>query len=142
MFLLDANVVVAAFRGDHPHHRTARDWLEGVVTDAEPFAVPATVWTSFLRLVTHRRVFPVPTPRAEAFAFVDAVVGQPNHLPVNPGPRHLTLLRRVSDDADANGDLMPDAVLAAIAVEHRCVVATFDRDFARFTSVEHHLLRA
>jgi toxin-antitoxin system PIN domain toxin len=139
VFLLDVNVVVAAFRGDHPLHGVARPWFDDVVTGDEPFAVPPAVWASFLRLVTNRRVFPLPTPRAEAFAFLDAVTGQPNHLLIGPGPRHLTVLRQACDEAEASGDLVPDAVLAT---EHGATIATFDRDFARFGGVGHHLLRA
>jgi predicted nucleic acid-binding protein len=62
---------------------------------------------------------------------------QPHCLRIDPGPRHLTLLRELCDEADASGDLIPDAVLAAIAAEHHCDVVTLDRDFARFTSVRH-----
>lgn len=103
----------------------------------EPFTVPLTVWASFLRIATNRRIFAVPTPRAEAFDFVEATRGQPHHLRVEPGPNHLRLLRGLCEEADLVGDLVPDAVLAAIAVEHACRVATLDRDFARFSSVEH-----
>nr|WP_269062545.1 TA system VapC family ribonuclease toxin [Mycobacterium canetti] len=76
-------------------------------------------------------------PPNRAVAFVDAVTAQPHHLPTSPGPRHLMLLRKLCDEADASGDLIPDAVLAAIAVEHHCAVVSLDRDFARFTSVRH-----
>lgn len=69
-----------------------------------------------------------------AFAFIDAVTGQPHHLAVGAGPRHLGLLRDICDQADTSGDLIPEAV-AALAVEPHCEVATLDRDFARFTSV-------
>jgi uncharacterized protein len=79
----------------------------------------------------------VPTPLDDAFSFIEAVRSQPNHLGVDPGPRHLTLLRRGCDGADATGDLVPDAVLAALALEHGCTVATLDRDFTRFTDVRH-----
>ena len=103
----------------------------------EPFAVPVLVWASLLRLATNRRIFAVPTPRADAFAFVEAVRAQPLHLPLAPGPRHLLILRRLCDEADALGDLIPDAVIAAVAAEHGCEVVTLDRDFARFPSVPH-----
>jgi hypothetical protein len=140
MYLLDVNVVLAAHRDDHPHHEFVRTWFDELVTGDDPFTVPAPVWGSFLRLATNRRVFPVPTPLDAAFAFVDAVAGQPHHLPLGPGPRHLSLLRAQCEEADARGDLVPDAVLAAIAVEHGCTVATLDRDFARFPSARHVLL--
>jgi uncharacterized protein len=142
VYLLDVNVVLAAHRADHPHHGCVRPWFEDLLAGDEPFTVPATVWASFLRLATHRRIFEVPTPRHEAFAFIDSVVGQPHHLIVSSTRRHLALLRQLCDEADALGDLVPDAVLAAIAGEHGCAVATLDRDFARFTSVPHRLLHA
>ena len=135
MFLLDVNVVLAAHRADHPDHGIVRPWFDQLLAGDESFTVPNVVWGSFLRLATNRRIFDIPSPRADAFAFVDATCAQPHHLATNPGPRHLALLRELCDEADASGDLMPDAVLAAIAVEHHCGVVTLDRDFARFTSV-------
>jgi toxin-antitoxin system PIN domain toxin len=103
----------------------------------EPFGVPMLVWASFLRIATNRRIFEVPTSRPEAFDFVDSVIAQPLHTPVDPGPRHLTLVRRLCDEADAVGDLIPDAVLGAVAVEYDCQLVTLDRDFARFPTVRH-----
>ncbi|CKH00384.1 type II toxin-antitoxin system VapC family toxin [Mycolicibacterium smegmatis] len=137
MFLLDVNVVLAAYRADHPDHATVRPWFDRLLDGDGPFTVPVQVWASFLRLVTNRRIFPVPTPRDDAFAFIEAVNGQPHHVPVSAGPRHLALLHQLCDEGDASGDLIPDAVLAAIAHEHHCDVATLDRDFARFTTVRH-----
>jgi toxin-antitoxin system PIN domain toxin len=140
MYMLDVNVVVAAHRDDHPRHPAVRTWFDSLIAGDEPFTVPVPVWASFLRIVTNRRIFAVPTPRAAAFSFVDAVAEQPHHLATGPGPRHMTLLRAQCDEADALGDLVPDAVLAALAAEHSCTVATLDRDFARFPSVHHELL--
>lgn len=137
MFLLDVNVVLAAHRGDHPHHGTVRPWFDQLLDGDDPFTVPILVWASFLRLATNRRIFEVPSPRAEAFAFIDTTCAQPHHVLTGPGPRHLTLLRELCEEADASGDLVPDAVIAAVAAEHSCEVATLDRDFARFTSVRH-----
>lgn len=138
MFLLDVNVVLAAHRGDHPHHPGVRPWFDALLAGAEPFMVPLVVWGSFLRLATNRRIFPVPTGLDEAFTFVDAVLAQPGHLGLGPGPRHLTLLRSLCEETDATGDLVPDAVVAAIAAEHSATVATLDRDFARFSTVPHY----
>lgn len=140
MYLLDVNVVLAAHRGDHPQHGAVRPWFDRLVAADEPFTVPTVVWVSFLRLATNRRIFTVPTPRADAWAFVDATLRQPHHLLLGPGPRHLALVRRLCDEGDAIGDLVPHAVIAAVAAEHDCAVATLDRDFARFPSVRHLLL--
>jgi toxin-antitoxin system PIN domain toxin len=137
VFLLDANLVLAAHREDHPHHASVRGWFDQMLAGDERFAVPMLVWASFLRLATNRRIFEVPTPRADAFEFIDATRAQPLHLPIAPGPRHLALLRTLCDEADALGDLMPDAAIAAVAAEHNCEIVTLDRDFARFESVRH-----
>lgn len=137
MYLFDVSLVVAAHRRDHVHHHRARPWFDAAMAGGEPFAVPIGVWHSFLRLTTSHRVFPVPTPRVEAFAFIEATVSRDHHRAVAPGRRHLELLRRLCDEGDAKGDLVPDAVLAALAVEFGARVVTLDRDFARFPSVEH-----
>lgn len=137
MLLVDVNVVLAAHRGDHPQHDALRPWFDGVVAGGEPFSVPTVVWASFLRVATNRRIFEIPTPLSEAFGFLEAVCAQPHHLLLGPGPRHLALLRRLCEEASASGDLVPGAVIAAIALEHGCRVATLDRDFARFSSIEH-----
>jgi uncharacterized protein len=137
VLLLDVNVVLAAHRDDHPHHAPVRSWFDAMLAGDERFAVPALVWASFLRLATNRRIFEIPTPRPEAFAFAAATCAQPLHLWIGPGPRHLALLADLCDEADASGDLVADAVIAAVAVEHGCEVVTLDRDFARFDSVRH-----
>jgi toxin-antitoxin system PIN domain toxin len=137
VFLLDVNVVLAAHRADHPGHRDVRAWFDDLLAGDDTFTVPTVVWGAFLRLATNRRVFTVPTPRDEAFAFVDATCAQPHHLLTSPGPRHLEVVRRLCNEADATGDLVLDAVVGAIAVEYGCEVVTLDRDFARFASVRH-----
>jgi toxin-antitoxin system PIN domain toxin len=135
VYLLDVNLVLAAHRGDHPAHGRVRTWFDETLAGQEPFAVPVAVWGSFLRLATNRRIFEVPTPRADAFAFIEATRAQPLHVPIAPGPRHLELLGRLCDEADAVGDLVPDAVIGAVAVEYSCELVSLDRDFARFPSV-------
>lgn len=140
MFLLDVNIVLAASRDDHPQFPLVRPWFDELIAGDEPYSVPTLTWHAYLRLATNRRIFPVPTQRAEAFAFLEATCGQPHHLLTTPGPRHLGLLQRLCAEADAVGDLVPDAVLGAVALEHGCEVVTLDRDFARFSSVQHRRL--
>jgi uncharacterized protein len=141
-WLVDVNVILAAHRDDHPAHQAVKPWFDRLLTNDIPFTVPSLVWASFLRLATHFRIFVTPTTIGEAFAFIDALTSQPHHLRLEPGPRHLSLLRNLCDEGGASGDLVPDAILGSLAVEHGCVVATMDRDFARFPSVEHELIRA
>jgi toxin-antitoxin system PIN domain toxin len=137
VLVLDVNVVVAAHRDDHQHFPVVDDWFKGILAGPAPFAVPFVVWASFLRLVTSPRIFDPPTPLADAFAFVEGICTQPNYLPMHPGPDHMRLLGAICLDANATSDLIPDAVIAAIALEHGAVVASFDRDFARFSSIDY-----
>jgi toxin-antitoxin system PIN domain toxin len=135
VILLDVNVVLAAHREDHPHFGVARPWLERTLAARAPFSVSELVAGSFLRIATNSRIFSLPTPLSDAFAYLRALRNQPSHALLGPGPMHLQLLERLCDEADAKGDLIPDAQLAAIAVEHACELVSFDRDFARFAEL-------
>ncbi len=130
--VLDVNVVLAAHRRDHPSFPDVRPWFDRLLGSERRFSVPDAVWASFVRISTHRRIFSVPTPLADAFSFIGAVRAQPHHLEVVPGSRHLGLFEQFCHDADATGDLVADAYLAAVAVELGCELVSLDRDFARF----------
>lgn len=136
MIVLDVNVILAAHRADHPHHRAVRPWFDELTAGAEQFAVPDVVWAAFVRLATNRRIFEVPTPLADAFAFLKAVRTHPHHLSVVPGEQHLALFEDLCLRFDAAGDLAPDAYLAAITLEQGATLASLDRDFARFGDLE------
>ena len=83
-------------------------------TSSPKFTVPVGVWASFLRLATNRRIFTIPTPLHDAWAFIDAVTAQPHHLLLGPGGRHLALLRKLCNEGGATGDLVPDAAIGAV----------------------------
>lgn len=134
MKVLDVNVVLAAYRDDHPHHATAKNYLDRLFDSGEQFGVPWVVWWGFLRIVSHPKVFEVPSSPSEALMFVDALRAQPGHVPCEPGPAHTTLLGQAITDGDAAANLLPDALLVALAAEHGAQVTSFDRDFARFGS--------
>ncbi|MBX3643751.1 MAG: PIN domain-containing protein [Rubrivivax sp.] len=129
----DVNVLVAAFRSDHPHHGTARPWLEGALDAAAAgagfTAMPMAI-ASFLRLVTSPRIFVEPTPSAEAVAFVDALLAMPGAQLAPLGPEW-PKLRQLCLDRQLSGNQLPDAWLAA-AVEHLGEhLVSFDRGFRR-----------
>lgn len=140
MYLLDVNVLVASHRSDHVHFGIARAWLDEMLDRDDDFSVPSTVWGSFLRLTTDSRVFPQPLTLDELFEFVSGVRSQPTCRDAEPGPRHLDLLSDLCREGGVSGSLIPDAILAAIALEHNCEIVTFDTDFARFPSVRFRLL--
>lgn len=135
MILPDVNVLVLAHRSDQRDHDPVRAWLVDEVNSERPFALADMAVAGFLRVVTNPRIFRVPTDLDEALAFVDGLVDQPTCVPVSAGERHWTIFREVLDGADARGNLVPDAYLAAIAVENGATIATRDRGFARFPGV-------
>ena len=85
-----------------------------------------------VRILTHPRVFRPADSHDQAFAFVRSMVGHPNALLLNPGRDHLSLFKALCRRADAQGDLVTDAYLAALAIETGAVLVSADRDFARF----------
>jgi hypothetical protein len=94
--------------------------------------VPGEVIASFLRLVTNARVFRTPTPLAEALEFVAALRASTSLVVLRPGPRQMDIFLDLCRSSRARGKLVPDAWLAALAIEHGCTWCSCDRDFARF----------
>ena len=70
-----------------------------------------------------------------AFDRVDAWLARPQAVVVEPSPRHGAIVRVLLASAGAAGNLVTDAHLAALAVEHRGEVVTYDTDFGRFDGV-------
>lgn len=126
------NVLVYAFREDAPGHASYRAWLNQLVRSDAAYAVSDQILSGFLRIVTHPRVFHPPTPISAAHGFANAFRSQPNAVPIAPGVRHWHVFQRFCEEAGARGNLVPDAWLAALAVESGCEFVTTDRDFARF----------
>jgi len=132
MKLLDVNVLVYAHRIDLPDHQSYRSWLEGVLGDDAAFAVCDIVLSGFMRVVTHPRVFAEPTPLQTALQFVADLRSRSNCVVVSPGERHWVIFQRLCLEAGVRGNLVPDAFLAALAIEGGHEWITTDRDFARF----------
>lgn len=136
MILPDVNVLVHAYREDSPRHVSARAWLEELVHSDRAFAVSELVLSGFLRVVTHPRVFAPPTPLEQALEFAEALRSQPNCVVVAPGERHWPIFTRLCRAGDARGNLVPDAYLAALAVESGSKLVSTDRDFARLEDLQ------
>ena len=129
----DVNVLVAASRADHPHHRAARAWLEAAVGAADAgalFTLMPMVLTSFLRLVTSPKIFQLPTPVADAVAFADALLASPGVQLASLGPEW-SKLRQLCLDKQLSGNDLPDGWLAAAVLHTGEHLASFDRDFRK-----------
>jgi len=132
----DVNVLLAASRSDHPHYAVARTWLEQAIVNASqgtPLKLQPMVIASFLRLVTHPKIFVHPTPMSEALRFVDALLASPGVERAELGAEWPTLRELCAAKALAANDV-PDAWLAAAAIHQGEHVVSFDADFKRLLS--------
>lgn len=132
MILTDVNVLIYAFREVAPGHERYREWLHEQINGPEAFGLSELVLSGALRILTHPRVFSPPTPTGSALEFLDALRAAPNGVLVQPGARHWEIFTRLCVSGNAKGNLVADAYLAALAIEHGCEWITTDRDFARF----------
>ena len=137
----DVNVLIAAFRHEHLHHLTARNWLLGACTQSaatvggagQPKAtlrLITHVMASFLRLVTSARVFAAPAQIEQAVAFLDALLASPG-VAILDTSSNWPALRQLCLDKNLSANAIPDAMIAAAVMQNSEVLATFDRDFLR-----------
>lgn len=132
MRCVDVNVLVNAHRDDAPDHPLFRSWVLEAAADDEVLGLPTAVVDGFLRVVTHRRVFARPTPMDAALAWVGRLLDAPRVLEVRPGERHRRLTGELVSQLDLHGNDIPDASLAALAMERGATFWSADRGFARF----------
>ncbi|NIM02186.1 MAG: PIN domain-containing protein [Acidobacteria bacterium] len=132
MQLVDVNVLVYAHREDAPDHGRYREWFGRWLDSDAAFAMSDLVLSGFVRVVTHPRVFNRPTPIPVALEFASSIRARPNCVPIAPGPRHWEIFSRLCNETDVRGNLVPDAYLAALAIEAGCEWISTDRDYSRF----------
>jgi uncharacterized protein len=135
VILPDVNVLLYAVDETSPRHAAARAWLERCLSGTETVGLAWSVLTVFLRLTTRASVFEHPLTLAQAFDLVDGWLAQPRVVVAHPTSRHHIVLRRVLESLGTAGNLVPDAHLAALALEHGATVVSRDRDFGRFAGV-------
>ena len=134
MILVDANLLIFARVLSMPQHRAARAWLESVLNGAAPVGLPWPSLLAFVRLVANPRVFERPETPASAWAQVREWLSCERAWIPAPTEQHAEVLERLIPDV-VRPDLIPDAHLAAIAIEHGLIVCSADGDFARFRDV-------
>ena len=135
MLCVDVNVLVDSFRPDAPSHSSVRSWLDEARRGPERIVVLPEVASSFVRIVSNRRIWQLPSPTADALAFVDALRRSPGVEFRHAGQRQWGLFCDLIADLGLNGDDAPDAYLAAAALDLGATLVTSDRGFARFPSL-------
>jgi uncharacterized protein len=135
LILVDANLLIYAVNAAAPQHVVARSWLDARMNSAARVGLPWISLLAFLRLVTNARVFQRPMSMTDAWNQVDAWLGSgPAWVPA-PTQRHAEILARLLMAPGVHGNLVPDAHLAALAIEYGLELNSTDGDFARFTGL-------
>lgn len=133
--IIDANVLLYAADSSSPHCDVAYNWLQDAFNGFERVALPTQSLAAFLRIATHPRVMTHPLTAPQAQDFVDAWLSFPNAWVPAAGQATMAVYGELARRHTVTGNLVPDALLAALAIEHGIAAASFDSDFARFPEV-------
>ena len=136
MIAVDTNILVYARRKELPRHGAALQALRALATGAGAWALPIFCASEFVRVVTHPRLFSPPTTPEAALAAIETLLASPSARLLSPGPRYWTLFRDLVRASAVTGNLVLDAQIAAVCLEHgAATILTEDRDFARFAGI-------
>ncbi|MGH8182573.1 MAG: TA system VapC family ribonuclease toxin [Rhodanobacteraceae bacterium] len=131
----DVNVLLYATNLDARQRGAASRWLEAAFDDPAGIGFAWAALCGFLRLSTMRGPLPTPLSLDVALGVVDGWLAHPHARIIAPGDRHAALLGRLLIGAGRGGNLVSDAHLAAIAIEHGATLGSFDADFERFAGL-------
>ena len=132
MILVDANLLLHAYDSSSPQHDSARRWLEATFSRTEPVGLAWKAVLAFVRIGTNPRAFERPLTIGEVVAIVSEWL---EHAPVvilSPGENHWPIFRDLLIEGQCHCPLVMDAELATLAIEHGAMLASSDKDFARF----------
>ena len=132
MILVDANLLLYAEDSRSPHHNHARSWWDGHLSGTDPVGLCWLVINAFIRIGTNPRVFEHPLSLDQAISRVESWINQPCTRLIHPTERHWVVFQEMLTAGQASANLVPDAHLAALALEHGCELYSSDSDFSRF----------
>lgn len=138
MILIDANLLIYAYSSNFPQHTAAREWLDRQINESLRVGLPWASLLAFLRITTNPRMFSRPLPMAKAWDQVEAWLACEAVWVPAPTERHSSVLGGLLADRGVSGNLVSDAHLAALAIEHGLTLCSADGDFARFASLRWH----
>lgn len=136
--LLDANLLLIAVDTAAPNHERAASWLTERLNGQRRVGIPWESLSAFLRIATHPRASERPLQPAAAMRFIEDWLAAPTVWTPMATERHAVVLGELVRKHRLVGNLIPDARLAALAVEHGLEVCSADTDFARFSEIRWH----
>jgi toxin-antitoxin system PIN domain toxin len=135
VILLDANLLLHAHVSSFAQHERARTWLDAQLSGSAAVGLPWPTLLAFLRIVTNPRVFERPESMVDAWRQVNAWLDVEAVWIPAPTDRHPEILASLLSAGGVQANLVPDAHLAALAIEHGLLLCTTDGDFARFANL-------
>ncbi len=132
MILIDGNLLVYAHVASMRQHQAARRWLDDQLNGSRKVGMPWHSLLAFLRLITNPRIYEQPLSVSNAWSQVESWLDCPVVWVPEPTERYRDILGSLLGRASAGGNLVPDAHLAALAIEHGLILCSTDGDFARF----------
>lgn len=138
MIIPDINLLIYAYNSDAPHHERARGWWQEAMEGRQTVGLPWIVCLGFLRLMTNRKVLLRPLDSVELLDHIRSWMVRPQVQVLQPGPRHLEILESFAQQGLMSSNLVTDAHLAALAIEHQAQLHTNDSDFDRFPGLRRH----
>ncbi len=132
MILVDANILLYSEDSLSEHHEPARAWWDARLSGSAPVCLCWPVLTAFIRIATNARLHQRPLTLKEAVERVQSWMDQPCVRMIHPAEQHWEIFQRMLFDGNATANLVSDAHLAALAIEHNCELCSTDADFARF----------
>ena len=136
MILVDANLLLYAEDSLSEHHKAAKDWWDTQLSGSDPVGLCWPVINAFIRIATNPRLHQRPLTLKESSERVQSWLDQPCVRVIQPTDQHWTLFQQMLRGGNAVGNLVSDAHLAALAVEHNCVLYSTDADFSRFKGLK------
>ncbi|MEJ2077835.1 MAG: PIN domain-containing protein [Acidobacteriota bacterium] len=137
MRAIDTNVLVFSVIRSSRNHGAALHLLEELSESELPWAIPWPCIYEFLRVVTHPRVYHPPMPAERALEDLFKILSAPTLMLLSETPRHFEIARRLIRDSGVSGNLVHDAHIAALCLEHGVrELYTGDRDFLRFPELK------
>ena len=132
MILVDANLLIYAHVASLPQHEAARMWLDKRINGQAPLGLPWPSLLSFIRIVSNPRIFEQPESIAKAWTQAEAWLGCAQVWIPHPTERHGEILGTLLANTVRRANAVPDAHLAALAIEHGLTLCSTDGDFAQF----------
>ena len=136
MILVNVNILLYASNTDTDQHTAAREWLAAQLNGSTPVGLPWASLLGFLRVATHPRAFRTPLTMGMAWQQVSDWLAAEAVWTPGPTERHAAALAQLLALPGIYGDLVPDAHLAALAIEHGLTLCSTDGDFARFSGLQ------